>query len=548
MSKNICSAHPKNIEQLKQTLLNKTINYLTIENIYVEGNICLCDCTCMCGKKCTFKLTDIIRNRKKSCGCANSTEFKSKIAIEWCKNNPEKIKEKAKKYSEWCKNNPEKVKEKAEKVSKFYKEHPEVAISNGEKISEWCKDNPEKIKIRVEKYKQWVIEDKAAGINTLNNAAKKWHEEYRKQSITEDIIKYIYKDDIQKLLNGEFKLGSDWIRSKCPICGNYDKHPIQYVFSYNKKELNLPLPMCIDCQRHRSTSKTEQAIAEYISFIYDGKCIKHNKDIISPYELDLYYPEKKIAIEFNGLYWHSEQLGKDKYYHYNKFKLCKEKGIRLISIFEQDWLNKEHKVKQIIKNIFNIESIIYARKCTLKQLDYNIKSEFINNYHFDGDSVQGSIAYGLYYNNELVSCMTFGKLRGQNSLRNDKAHYELVRFVTKSGLCVVGAVSKLFKHFIKEYNPKYILCYSDNDFFTGNVYNKLGFKLKSLGEKSIDYQWCKNNYVLSRQQCMSFKLLQKYPQYKESNIIGSKEKYIMEDLGYYRVYRCGNSIWEWYSS
>ena len=123
--------------------------------------------------------------------------------------------------------------------------------------------------------------------------------------------------------------------------------------------------------------------------------------------------------------------------------------------------------------------------------------------------------------------------------------YELVRFCTKDNYKIIGGASKLFSHFINEYKPEYILCYSDNDFFSGDVYNKLGFTLKTLGEKSIDYQWCTIDKTLSRYQCMPYKLLQKYLEYSNISINGSKEDYIMNDLGYNKIYRCGNSTWEW---
>jgi hypothetical protein len=141
--------------------------------------------------------------------------------------------------------------------------------------------------------------------------------------------------------------------------------------------------------------------------------------------------------------------------------------------------------------------------------------------------------------------MSFGKLRGQNSLRNNKNHYELIRFVTMPCITVVGGASKLFRHFIKDYNPEYVLCYSDNDFFTGDVYKNLGFKLKSYGENLIDYVWSSCSDYRTRYQTMPRKLLRLYQEYSSIEISGSKEDYIMEALGYYKIYRCGNSVWEW---
>ena len=249
------------------------------------------------------------------------------------------------------------------------------------------------------------------------------------------------------------------------------------------------------------------------------------------------------------MYWHDENH-KPKDYHFNKFKLCKDKNIRLISIFEQDWKHKQDKVKSILDDAFyNNVRIIYARKCDIRIIDNKIKSEFINKYHFYGDTSQHLVSYGLYYNDDLLSVMSFCKERYSNRHNTSEKTFELVRLCTKNHCVVVGGASKLFNHFIKDYNPDKVICYSDNDFFTGNVYNQLGFKLKSLGDKSINYQWCNETESLSRYQCMPYKLLNRFPQYEtiinSNEIIVSKEKYIMEDLGYFRVYRCGNSTWEW---
>ena len=535
---------PKNLDLLKQTYLHTTVNDLTINDIYIKDNICWCKCVCTCGKEAEFKLKCVIRNRNKSCGCASSAAALSKRHKEYWKNNPDKLAARANKYHEWCINNPDKVKEKSEKVSEFYKTHPEVAASNGDKISEWYKNNPVKLELRVEKFKQWCKDNPQAVIDKISTPIKNLHKKRRIASITDEILSVVHPDDIEKLLNGEFhRLSTDWIRVKCPQCGNYDYHPVQNVIKYRTKSIDLKL--CKNCSGAIAASKSENEIANYISTIYSGECVRNSREIIPPLELDLYYPEKKIAVEFNGLYWHSETY-KPYNYHFNKFKLCKESGIRLISIFEQDWRFKRDNVKNILKEAFLDLKSIYARKCKIQLLSYKEKSDFINQYHFYGDSNQGTISYGLFYENNLVSVMSFGKLRGQNSLRNNNGYYELVRYVTKSGFVIVGGAFKLIKHFISDYNPNYILCYSDNDFFTGNIYNSLGFALKSLGEKSIDYQWCNYSDVLSRQQCMPYKLLNKFPKYKNMQITGSKERFIMNDLGYHRVYRCGNSIWEWH--
>ena len=479
---------------------------------------------------------------------------------EWCKQNPNSVQEIGNKISEWYKNNPDKVLARTEKIKQYYKDNPDAVTNIANKCKQWYKDNPDIVCEMVEKRLQ-TFQNNPDIQDAINKKRVQWYKDnpdkvkiisekisstFKQKRINNDfslLLNKVHPDYIQPLLNGDINSLSE-ILIKCPICGEYDKHSFHNIFRINSNDIKPNSHnLCHKCYANISQSSPELEIKSIINVMYNGKCIENPRSIIPPLELDLYYPEKNVAIEFNGNYWHDENH-KPKDYHFNKFKLCKDKNIRLVSIYESDWYNKRDNIINLLKNIFIDSKIIYARNCTISKLDYKTKSDFINEYHFYGDSNQGTISYGLYYNDELVSVMSFGKVRGQNKLHNNKDHYELVRFVTKDNVRVTGGASKLFKKFISEYNPVYIICYSDNDFFTGETYNKLGFKLKSLGE-SIDYQWVKGTKALSRYECMTNKLLEKYPKYRNINIIGSIEDYVMHDLGYNKLYRCGNSIWEY---
>lgn len=589
----------KSLEEYKSEMLNKTFGWLTVLDVFRdENNNRVCKCQCKCGNVVIKDMRKICKGHTTSCGCYNSSKEKSnklkqswkdnpdrcikqseklkryyidhpELAkelgnniSEWYKNNSDLVKQKAENFSQWCKDNKEFVSELGKRHSQLYKDNPNLGKQAGEKISKFYKENPDKLRQRIlkhkntlknnpeiqinitNKYKQWC-KDNPDRVKDIAFKNSKFYKKLRQSADLSSIIEHIHPDQQQDFINGEFTSQS-LIKTKCPNCGNYAGHCIHNVFHFKTSQL-VTLPLCKQCYTSltSNTSKYESEIAEYISTFYNGELIRNSRDIISPLELDLYYPEKKIAIEFNGDYWHSEQCGKEKNYHFNKFKLCKEKGIRLVSIFEHDWNLKNDKVKSILRSIFSQKNKIYARNCACKKLDIYTKSDFINKYHFNGDVQTGNISYGLYYNNELISVMSFGKSRYRNLFNKSNEKYELIRFCTKDNYLIVGGASKLFSHFINDYNPDYVVCYSDNDFFDGNVYNKLGFKLKSLGENSIDYVWVNNEECLSRYQTMSYKLLNKFPQYQ--NCIVEKdsiEKYIMEDLGYNRIYRCGNSVWE----
>jgi GR25 family glycosyltransferase involved in LPS biosynthesis len=238
---------------------------------------------------------------------------------------------------------------------------------------------------------------------------------------------------------------------------------------------------------------------------------------IENHELDIYIPEMNLAIEFNGLYWHSE-LFKDKNYHYNKWKLCQDNTIRLVTICEDDWNLKQDIVKSIIKNKLGVnQNKIYARKCQIKEIKST--KEFLDNNHLQG-WCQSSVNLGLFYNNELVSLMTFGKKRMIMKGKSQENEYELLRFCNKLDTSVVGGASKLFKYFIDNYKPEQVISYANLDISNGNLYDKLGFKLEKY--TGINYWWAKDGVKYHRSNFM-----------KHKNVDPDKE-------GYYKIYGTGN--------
>ena len=239
----------------------------------------------------------------------------------------------------------------------------------------------------------------------------------------------------------------------------------------------------------------------------------------------------KLAIEFNGLYWHSS-LYKPNNYHQKKWKACQDKGIRLIQIWEHDWILKQSIIKKYLNNIFINKKKVYARKCQIKSLTYLSSKEFIDDNHIQGSTTSGSIYYGLYYNNKLVQLMSFVK---------KSEYYEISRLCTKSSISVIGGANKLFNHFIKNINPEKVITYSSNDHFTGHVYEKMNMNFASLTQPR--YFYAKNSKseidILSRQQCQKHKLI------KMGYDPTKSEHEIMLERGYYRCYDSGNKKFEW---
>lgn len=232
---------------------------------------------------------------------------------------------------------------------------------------------------------------------------------------------------------------------------------------------------------------------EIINFLYSlniTNIIRNSKDYLEGQEIDIYLPEYKIGIEFNGTFWHSD-LYKDVDYHFNKSLLAEKNNIRLIHIYQYEWDNEltREKIKSLLRiALKKADKIIYARDCELKQITDKEASILNNKVHLQGHR-KAHITYGLFYNNELVQLMSFSK--------NKKYEWEIIRGCPASNNIVVGGVSKLFKHFIKENNPKEIFSYCDFNKFDGHGYEKLGMKF--IGYTGPDMKYIIRGKVINRQ-------------------------------------------------
>ena len=258
-------------------------------------------------------------------------------------------------------------------------------------------------------------------------------------------------------------------------------------------------------------------------------------------EIDVYIPELKIGIEYNGLYWHSD-IYKDKNYHINKTNNAKNTDIKLIHIFEDEWLYKQDIVKSRLLNIIGkTPNKIYARKCTIKEVSSKDCSSFLDQNHIQG-KLGAKVRLGLYYNDELVSVMTFGNLRKNLGQSSKEGSYELLRFCNKLNTTVIGGASKLFKYFINNYNPNTIISYADRRWSEGNLYYNLGFKL--LGETKPNYFYT-NKRFLKRESRFKYR---KDILIKQGFNPNKSEHEIMKERGYARIYDCGTLKFEYKSN
>lgn len=281
------------------------------------------------------------------------------------------------------------------------------------------------------------------------------------------------------------------------------------------------------------TSSYEIEIYDSIKTYYDGDVVRNDRTILKQ-ELDIYIPEFKLAIEFNGLYWHSE-IYKNEKYHLNKQKACLEKGITLIHIFEDEWYYRKSIVESVIKNRLGlIDNKLFGRKCTIQSIDNKTSDSFLDDNHIQGSGSANSIRLGLYHQDELVSVMTFSK--GRVAMGGNSDEYELTRFCNKKNTSVIGAASKLFKYFRINNVVKNIISYSDNRWFDGGMYQTLGF---TYTHESKENYW----YVVGNQRKHRFNF-RKDVLVKQGYDSTKTEREIMFERKLYRIYDCGNKRWD----
>lgn len=286
--------------------------------------------------------------------------------------------------------------------------------------------------------------------------------------------------------------------------------------------------ICKVCNPIQLNSKAELEIYEYVNnLLKDEVVISGDRTILNPFELDIFIPSRNIAIEYCGLYYHSEKAGKSRYYHYKKLDECRKRGIRLIQIFEDEYLYKKDIVLNKLHNLLVYTKPIYARKCHVDLIDGSIAKQFLEQYHIQGPQI-GSKLYGLFYDNNLVMVATFGS---PNITRGGKAEWELLRMA--SSMNVVGGASKLFNKFIIDNNPSSIISYSDLRWSIGTVYEKLGFKF--IGETVPGY-W----YVKGSSRTHRWKLRK-----TSSDPVDKTEWEIRQEEGWYRIWDCGHQKWLW---
>jgi hypothetical protein len=357
------------------------------------------------------------------------------------------------------------------------------------------------------------------------------------------------KKDKERAIKGDI-LSTEMLEFVCEECGEVFTRMVGKVIHVISGE------QALSCRCEKCRTKETEGELEIKSFlrelgVKDEDVIRNSRDILNNgQEVDFYIKSKKLGIEYNGDFWHSEEK-RGAYYHRDKFIAAEKANIHLIQIFESDWNNQKDKIKCVLKDMIISPNKIYARKCKIVVVDNNDAKLFYDKYHLQGYTKSCQINYGLVYQRKLIAVMGFGSSnyhsmnKEGSSERSDNSRFELHRYAVTFGYSVVGGASKLLKAFERDYKPTYILSYSCNDWFRGEMYEQLGFRF--TGMTTPRYYWIKRDEILNREECQLKHLSIKYPELYEKAFeknASNKENYIMTSLGYVKISRAGTKRWE----
>ena len=261
-------------------------------------------------------------------------------------------------------------------------------------------------------------------------------------------------EEQKNIIKNYFISTESYLNSDCSKLAQEYKRHVSTIIEAKHKLFGKNISVLSDKQKKQLTeyfsvtensgaSFAEKEVVTYIKSIYKEEIVENDRSIIAPKELDIYIPEKSFAVEFDGLYWHSEAQGKGSTYHLTKTKMCMSKGIRLLHIYENEWRDKQDICKSMIASALGVyERKEYARKCEVREIkDRKTVIDFFDQNHIQGAVHKFSLCLGLYKDDELLQAVVFGN---QHFGRN--GDIELYRMVTLKNTQVLGGFSKLMQH------------------------------------------------------------------------------------------------------
>jgi len=295
------------------------------------------------------------------------------------------------------------------------------------------------------------------------------------------------------------------------------------------------ITVCPAC--HSGASALELSLRRSILEICPDAEFKKQGLLSGKKELDIWIPSCQVAIEFNGIYWHSVLRGCTRNYHLDKTKECLKEGIQLIHIWENQFLTRERVVLSIITNaIGQSQRRVGARQCTVRAISPAESRAFVSQNHIS-DAVAAAVHLGLFFGDELLQVMTFGRARFTKNVE-----WEILRLCSAPGVQVQGGAGRLFKYFCRYWNPKSVVSFSDRCIGEGQVYQQLGFCRDGTTQPS--YFWANTSCAatLSRYQSQR-RHLQTLLGKEFDPLLSESEN--MRAAGWFKLWNCGHVRWIW---
>lgn len=354
--------------------------------------------------------------------------------------------------------------------------------------------------------------------------------------------------NIEKMKETDFKkyggyhISNEQVREKIK-CTNLNKHGAENVFQSDviKNKISNTIQEKYGVPWYCMTEHCILAQGEKISKInkeFSNLLTDNGIEHSFEYPIDSFSFDFKVGnilIEINPTYTHNSTIGAwfnhdkksqalDMNYHYNKSILAKNNNLHCIHVWDWDDWNK-------IINLLTSKTNIGARQCEIKEVSKHECDTFLNTYHLQNTCKGQKVRLGLYYNNCLVQIMTFGEPR-----YNKNYEWELLRLCSHKDYKIIGGSQKLFKHFLKNYNPDNIISYCDNSKFTGRVYETLGMVKYESTKPSCNWSKGKQKITQNLLNQRGFDQL-----FKTNYGKNTSNKQLMIEHGWLEVFDCGQN-------
>lgn len=298
---------------------------------------------------------------------------------------------------------------------------------------------------------------------------------------------------------------------RCLMCG------VEIAKTFSAMETT---PRCFAC--HPKTSLGQLQLFEFIGSLVSGVLLD-DRTIIAPKELDVVVPGK-LAVEYDGLWWHSEMfLGKK--HAVEKLRACDAVNLPLFKVFEDEWRDKRPIVEGMIRHRLGlVEERVGARQCSIEELDSSTYRRFFDTNHLDGNR-RATYALGLLNQGRIVAAMSFKR----STRTKHKGVFEVVRFATMTGIAVPGALSRLVhEHRGRVGESEPLMTYVDRRLGTSQGYVASGFK------RTVD--------TVSRFWWTDFRHRFDRFRFRANAASGLTEAQVAEEAGVTKIWGCPNVV------